>query len=378
MDQATIERYSRQLNLPDFSLEQQEKLAQARVLVVGAGGLGSPLLLYLAAAGIGSIGIVEFDKVEIHNLHRQILYSTKDIGKFKVDVALERIKAINPSIQSTIFNERLSTKNVERIFNEYDIIADGTDNFPTRYLINDACVKFEKTNVFASVHRYEGQVAIFNFQKEDGSFSSNYRDLFPTPPTENAIPNCAEAGVLGPVVGMIACIQAQEIIKIASGMTSQLVDKVLSIDLQDYQMRSFKLKTREDHPYRNETKDKIILEDYDELCKIPIESNLELDSYQIIDKLNSTDNIKVIDIREPEEFNTYHIGAENIPQKALLASSQTLSDSCTYILHCQSGKRSRAVLDSIIQNNGSSNIYHLKGGINQWIEEQGKEAKLPI
>ncbi len=377
LNPSNIERYSRQLNLPNFNLEQQEKLAKAKVLIVGAGGLGSPLILYLAAAGIGNLGIIDFDKVEIHNLHRQILYSSQDVGKHKVEVALQKVKAINPDIQCQIYKERLSTENVGDIFKNYDIIADGTDNFPTRYLINDACVKFEKVNVFASVHRYEGQLAIFNMKNKDGSYSTNYRDLFPTPPLEDAVPNCAEAGVLGPVVGMIACMQAQEVIKIASGMPSRLVDRILNIDLADHQMLSVKLKQSDDHHYRNSSKDEIILEDYDDICKLKINATFELDSHQILNKLASESSVKVIDVREPNEYDTHNIGAENIPKESLKKKLDQLDNSKTYILHCQSGKRSRTLLTFIKEKAPTLSVFHLEGGLNQWINEQGKERKLP-
>lgn len=376
MDHELIQRYSRQLNLPDFDLAHQKKLAEAKVLVVGAGGLGSPLILYLAAAGIGKIGIIDFDKVELHNLHRQILYTQEDVGKYKVEVAAEKVQAINPNIECKAYQTSLSTSNVEELFSEYDLIADGTDNFPTRYLINDACVKFQKTNVFGSVQRYEGQVAVFNYRNEDGSFTANYRDLFPIPPLENSIPNCAEAGVFGPVVGMIACIQAQEIIRIASGMESKLIGKILSIDLEDHQMRPFKLKLRDDHHYRNERRNEIILQDYENICKLPIDATLELNSNQLIEKLQSQQAFKVIDIREKHEYAAFNIGSENIPLAQFVASLPEMDSSIGYIIHCQSGKRSRALLDSIIGKHQELNIYHLEGGLNQWVEEQGEEAKI--
>ena len=377
MDKATLERYSRQLNLPDFDLKHQKKLAGARVLIVGAGGLGSPLILYLAAAGIGNIGIIDFDKVEIHNLHRQILYSSKDISKRKVDIAKEKVNNINPDINCTVYTEVLNTENVKAVFENYDIIADGTDNFPTRYLINDACVKFEKTNVFASVQRYEGQVAVFNKKKEDGTFSCNYRDLFPVPPLENTVPNCAEAGVLGPVVGMIACLQAQEVIKIACGKESKLVNTILSIDIDDYQMRTFKLKENPSHHFRNENKENIILKDYENLCKLDIAENLELNSSELLSKLASDKNIQVIDIRETHEYLIHNIGAENIPKDEFLESLSDLDKDTSYILHCKTGVRSRSLLHKIIKTNTLKNIFHLEGGLQQWIIEQGADAKIP-
>jgi len=376
LDRYTIERYSRQLNLPDFDLEHQQRLANAKVLVVGAGGLGSPLILYLAAAGVGNIGIIDFDKIEVHNLHRQILYTSEDVGYHKVDIAYAKVKAINPDINCSIYKDRLSTENVAEIFEQYDIIADGTDNFPTRYLINDACVKFDKVNIFASVQRYEGQLAIFNLKKEDGSYTANYRDLFPTPPLENAVPNCAEAGVLGPVVGMIACMQAQEVIKIASGKSSELVDKMLTVDLSDYQMLSIKLRKRDDHHYRFASKEQIILEDYDDICKLKLDSKFELNSNEMLEKLSADQTIKVVDIRESHEYELFNIGAENIPKDTFAQAITELNKSQTYILHCQSGKRSRSLLDEILNRNLGLDIYHLEGGVNQWIQEQGKELKL--
>ena len=366
------------MNLPDFTEVEQAKLANAKILVVGAGGLGSPLILYLAAAGIGHLGIIDFDKVEIHNLHRQILYTSVDIGKYKAELAYQRVMAINPEINCTIYNKRLSTDNVATIFHQYDIITDGTDNFPTRYLINDACVKYEKVNVFASVQRYEGQVAVFNAVREDGSRSANYRDLFLIPPLENTVPNCAEAGVLGPVVGMVACIQAQEAIKIASGIGSTLTDKMLTIDVQDYQMLQIKLRVRNDHHYKNESRDKIELIAYDDICKLDIANKYELNFEQLLQKLKSSSNVKVIDIREPSEYELHNIGAENIPKGDFTEIAFTENNPSIYILHCQSGKRSRTLIDEITRANPDYEIYHLTGGLNQWTKELGKFVKLPL
>ena len=215
---AELERYSRHLIIPDFNIEGQRKLKEAKVLVVGSGGLGSPLLLYLTAAGVGNIGLVDFDVVDETNLQRQVLFSVDDVGTPKVDAAVKRLKALNPHVNFTVHNTQLTSENALDIIANYDVVADGTDNFPTRYLVNDACVILNKTNVYASIFRFEGQVSVFNYTNSASETGPNYRDLFPTPPPPGLVPSCAEGGVIGVLPGIIGSLQANEVIKVITGI----------------------------------------------------------------------------------------------------------------------------------------------------------------
>lgn len=217
-----IERYSRHLIIPDFNIEGQRKLKAAKVLVVGSGGLGAPLLQYLAAAGVGTIGIVDYDTVDDSNLQRQVLFGVESVGKAKVDEAAARIQSLNPYIKVKTYNTMLSSDNALDIIKDYDIVADGTDNFPTRYLVNDACVLLGKVNVYASIFRFEGQVSVFNYTDEDGNVGPNYRDLFPAPPPPGLVPSCAEGGVIGVLPGILGSMQALEVLKVASGVGNPL------------------------------------------------------------------------------------------------------------------------------------------------------------
>ena len=239
-----IQKYSRHLKLPDFGLEEQQKLKEAKVLVIGAGGLGSPVLQYLTASGIGTIGIVEFDAIEISNLQRQILYGASDVGSAKIKIAGTRIKNLNPSVQLHLHEVQLQNENAIEIISDYDLIIDGSDNFPTRYLVNDACVLSEKPLVYGSVYQYEGQVSVFNVLLESGERSCNYRDLFPEPPPPELAPNCAEGGVLGVLPGVIGCLQVNEAIKLLTGQGEALINKLLIVDLQELLFRSIVIKKK--------------------------------------------------------------------------------------------------------------------------------------
>jgi sulfur-carrier protein adenylyltransferase/sulfurtransferase len=222
-----LSRYNRHIIIPGFGLAAQQKLKAAKVLVVGSGGLGSPVLLYLAAAGIGTIGIVDFDVVDDSNLQRQVLFGVNEIGKPKVEAAKERLQALNPHLEFVLYNTQLTSQNALDIIKDYDVVADGTDNFPTRYLVNDACVLLGKPNVYASIFQFEGQVSVFNYNQANGEFGPNYRDLYPTPPPPGLVPSCAEGGVLGVLPGIIGSLQALEVIKVVTGVGEPLVGRVL-------------------------------------------------------------------------------------------------------------------------------------------------------
>ena len=250
MDFSTEEwiRYSRQFKLPGFGKEGQENLKKASVLVVGPEGLGAPLLHYLTAAGLGRIGIVDYDIVDPSNLHRQVLFTVDDVGRPKTEAAHERLSRLNPDVEFIVFNERLDSSNAERIFRSFDIVADGTDNFPTRYLVNDACVLFGKTNVYASIYQFEGQVSVFNQLLEDGSRGPNYRDLYPSPPPPGIVPSCAEGGVLGVLPGVIGSLQASEVIKVAAGIGETLSGRLFLFDALNFNTRTLKIRKDPENP----------------------------------------------------------------------------------------------------------------------------------
>ena len=356
-------RYSRQLNLPEFDEHRQLSLKKSKVLVVGAGGLGSALIMYLAASGIGEIGIIDFDVVEIHNLHRQILFTQNDIGKYKVDVAKMRVNAVNSDIICTVYRERLSSINAEKIFAGYHIVADGSDNFSTRYLVNDCCVKLGIPNVFASILRFEGQLSVFNYKGDQGVIGPNYRDLFLEPPKDELIPNCAEGGILGPVAGILACFQANEILKIASGMGTLLSGKLMILDLLHMETRLIKIKYNPKNPIRFRSKEDIVLMD---LNSIKCNRTNAITVEQLKQEFHQSKNIQVVDVRESSEYELDNIGASNIPVSIILQNPKILETGKTIILHCQTGKRSKQLIQQLEEAGCQIPLTNLTGGIEAW------------
>ncbi len=369
------ELYSRQIRLPELGEAGQAKLKSSKVLVIGCGGLGSPLLQYLASAGIGTIGLVDYDRVEIHNLHRQILYTHKDIGKYKAEVAAEKLKTINPKANIQVFNVKLDATNALDIIKDFDIIADGTDNFPTRYLVNDASVKLGKVNVFASIHRFEGQLSVFNFQDSEGNYGPNYRDLFPVPPKADTIPNCEEAGVIGAVAGILGSMQANEVIKIAAGIGTEISGRLVCIELNNISLRSIKFSKLKENKIRTELSDSIQLIDYDLFCGISnVDLIKEISVEAFAQKLRSKEAIQVIDVRNPDEYNEHNMGAELIPAPIVYQNLEKLSDDDMVVLHCKSGARSAAVIQVLQKNFDYDNLYNLKGGILAWEKAFGNKT----
>ncbi|HEY9047406.1 MAG TPA: molybdopterin-synthase adenylyltransferase MoeB [Ohtaekwangia sp.] len=367
-------RYSRHLVLQEFGLENQLKLKDARVLVVGAGGLGAPALLYLAAAGVGTIGIVDDDTVDLSNLQRQVLYTEADIGKRKAHAAADRLRALNASIQLTSYTLALTRDNALDILKDYDVILDGTDNFPTRYLINDACVLMNKPFVYASILRFEGQVAVFNYKKHNGQFSSNYRDLFPVPPDPASTPNCEQAGVLGVLPGMIGCMQANEVIKIITGIGEPLADRLLLLDSATLEQHIIVLPDRQ---ARNAIKH---LVDYDEFCglsggknkslKLNQENTMkEVTVQELKEMIDSHADFQLIDVREPHEFDICNLDGELIPQAEVPHNIDRIAKDKKVVVHCRSGARSGNMVQWLEKNHGFTNLYNLKGGILAWARE---------
>ena len=359
-----IQRYSRHLILPDVGVLGQRKLKAAKVLLVGAGGLGSPLALYLAAAGVGHIGLVDFDVVDVTNLQRQVLHGTKDIGRPKLDSARDRIHDINPHVELTTYNTALSAANALDIFRGYDLVVDGTDNFPTRYLVNDACVLLGIPNVYGSIFRFEGQASVF--ATADGPC---YRCLFPEPPPPGLVPSCAEGGVLGVLPGLVGTIQATEAIKLICGIGESLVGRLLLVDALNATFRTVKLRKNPKCPACG-TREITKLIDYEAFCGIlppaPVSDELaEITPIELADRLRAG-TVTLIDVREPFEWDIAHInGATLIPLGQFPAAIPTLDRHASYVIQCKSGMRSAKAARQL-REAGFVNVANLTGGILRW------------
>ncbi len=366
-----LNRYNRHIIMPDFGLEGQQKLKAAKVLVVGSGGLGSPVLLYLAAAGVGTIGIVDFDVVDDSNLHRQVLFGVEEVGKPKVDAAKQRLLSLNPYINIVVYNTQLTSFNAMELISEYDIIADGTDNFPTRYLVNDACVLSGKPNVYASIFQFEGQVSVFNYTDKNGVTGPNYRDLYPAPPPPGLVPSCAEGGVLGVLPGIIGSLQALEVIKVITGIGEPLSGRFYIFDALTFESRTFTYKHNPDNPLTgiNRTITKLI--DYEQFCGMKaVEKPVrEILPEQLYEWLQSDEAVQVIDVREPDEYETVNIGAQLIPLGVVAEHAGEISRDKKVVIHCKGGTRSAKAIRELEAKFGFDNLYNLKGGIDRYLRE---------
>ncbi|PYX22207.1 MAG: molybdenum cofactor biosynthesis protein MoeB [Acidobacteria bacterium] len=370
-----ILRYSRHLIMPEVGMAGQQKLKAARVLCIGAGGLGSPLTLYLAAAGVGTLGIVDFDVVDFTNLQRQIIHSTADVGRKKLDSAAEKLKAINPFINLKTFETRLTSENALELFRDFDIVADGTDNFPTRYLVNDACVLTGKPNVYGSIFRFEGQASVF--ATEEGPC---YRCLYPEPPPPGLVPSCAEGGVLGILPGLVGVMQATEVIKLILGQGEPLIGRLLLIDALGMKFRELKLRKNPDCPAcgTHPTVTKLI--DYNEFCGIrgeekPVETGIpEMQVEELKRRLDAGDDLYVLDVREPHEYQICNIGGHLIPLGDLPKRVNELDSSREIVAHCRSGVRSAKAV-GFLQQAGFKKVHNLAGGILAWADRV--DPKMP-
>ena len=365
-----ISRYSRHLILPEVGMAGQKKLKATSVLCIGTGGLGSPITMYLAAAGIGKIGIVDFDVVDFSNLQRQIAHGTADVGRPKVDSGKETINSINPEVEVVVHETRLSADNVMEIMAPYDIVVDGTDNFPTRYLTNDACVLLKKPNVYGSIFRFEGQASVF--APELGG--PCYRCLYPEPPPPGMVPSCAEGGVLGVLPGIVGCIQATEILKLALGKGSPLVNRLLLFNALDMKFRELKLRRDPKCPICGDNPTITELIDYEQFCGIGLEPDEpqqhpdEVTVQQMKEALAGTD-IAVVDVREYDEAEIAKIdGVPMIPLSELMHRFTELDPNQTIYLHCKMGARSLKAVDFLKQQ-GFKYCKSVAGGINAWAEE---------
>lgn len=363
---AELARYSRHIVIPEFGEAGQKKLKAARVLVIGSGGLGSPVLLYLAAAGVGHIGIVDFDVVDDSNLQRQVLFGIDDIGKPKAETAKKRLLNLNPHIQITVHNTRFTKENALSLVSQYDVVADGTDNFPTRYLVNDACVLAGKVNVYASIFRFEGQVSVFNYLQSDGERGPNYRDIFPTPPPPGLVPNCAEGGVLGVLPGIIGSLQASEVIKVITGIGDPLSGRLFLFDAASFTTRILKISKKQDTQITE-------LINYDVFCGLvpdAQEQNIaEITVQEFQNWIDAGEDFQLIDVREPFEYSIANLGGELIPLSNVAASASRISRSKKVVIHCKGGVRSANAIRELQQLYGFDNLLNLKGGILAYAKE---------
>ena len=367
-----LSRYSRHLILPEVGMEGQQKLKAAKVLCVGTGGLGSPLALYLAAAGIGTLGLVDFDVVDASNLQRQIIHSTSDIGRKKIDSATEKLTALNPALEVVKHETMLTSANALDILKDYDIVADGTDNFPTRYLVNDACVLLGKPNAYGSIFRFEGQASVF--ATKDGPC---YRCLYPEPPPPGLVPSCAEGGVLGILPGLVGVIQATEVIKLILGTGEPLIGRLLLVDSLAMKFRELKLRKNPDCPVcgPNPTVTKLI--DYRQFCGIVPETKQEqavkngipqIAVQELKQRRDAGEDVFVLDVREPYEYQIAQIGGKLIPQNDVPKRLTEIPRDREIVVQCRSGQRSQRIAEFLSQS-GYPNVKNLAGGILAWADQ---------
>jgi adenylyltransferase/sulfurtransferase len=365
-----VQRYSRHLIMPEVGLEGQLKLKRARVLTIGTGGLGAPLGLYLAAAGVGHLGLVDFDVVDSSNLQRQVTFTTADVGKPKSEAAKARLSALNPAIEIVSYETRLTSDNALELFRDYDIIVDGTDNFPTRFLVNDACVLLGKPNVYGSIFRFEGQATVFGYPG-----GPCYRCLYPEPPPPGLVPSCAEGGVLGVLPGIVGSIQAMETIKLILGAGEPLVGRLLLFDALAMRFRELKLKRNPDCPMCGDHRTITKLIDYEEFCGIRGEEAPamtdgipEITATELKARQDRGEKVFILDVREPHEYQICNLNGKLIPLGELPRRVNELDSSVEMVVHCRSGKRSADAIH-FLQTAGFKKLWNLKGGVLAWADE---------
>jgi sulfur-carrier protein adenylyltransferase/sulfurtransferase len=365
-----IQRYSRHLIMPEVGMEGQLKLKRARVLTIGTGGLGAPLGLYLAAAGVGHLGLVDFDVVDSSNLQRQVAFTTADVGKPKSEAAKARLSSLNPAIDIVSYETRLTSDNALELFRDYDIIVDGTDNFPTRFLVNDACVLLGKPNVYGSIFRFEGQATVFGYPG-----GPCYRCLYPEPPPPGLVPSCAEGGVLGVLPGIVGSIQAMETIKLILGAGEPLVGRLLLFDALAMRFRELKLKRNPDCPMCGNHRTITKLIDYEEFCGIRGEEAPamtdgipEITATELKSRQDRGEKLFILDVREPHEYQICNLNGKLIPLGELPRRVNELDSSVEMVVHCRSGKRSADAIH-FLQTAGFKKLWNLKGGVLAWADE---------
>jgi len=379
LSHSEILRYSRHLLIPEVGLSGQRKLKAASALIIGTGGLGSPVSLYLAAAGVGHIGLVDYDVVGFSNLQRQVIHATSGLGSLKVESARDRMLDINPDIRVDTYNEPFTSENAVRIAQDYDILIDGTDNFATRYLTNDLCVLLGKPNVYGSIYRFDGQVSVF-----DARYGPCYRCLFPEPPPPGLVPSCAEGGVLGVLPGTIGTIQATEALKILLGIGETLIGRLLLYNALDMSFDFVKLRKNPQCKVCGLNPEVTELIDYEEFCGVPgydleegsVGGDWDITAVQLADKLENGDQVRLLDVREPHELEISRLdGAIVVPLGQLAARLSELDSAEEMVVLCKSGTRSARALELLVSA-GFRKVKNLKGGINAWAEEI--DPSLPI
>jgi adenylyltransferase/sulfurtransferase len=365
-----IQRYSRHLIMPEVGMDGQLKLKRARVLTIGTGGLGAPLGLYLAAAGVGHLGLVDFDVVDSSNLQRQVTFTTADVGKSKSEAAKARLSGLNPMIEIVSYETRLTSDNALELFRDYDIIVDGTDNFPTRFLVNDACVLLGKPNVYGSIFRFEGQATVFG-----NPGGPCYRCLYPEPPPPGLVPSCAEGGVLGVLPGIVGSIQAMETIKLILGTGEPLVGRLLLFDALAMRFRELKLKKNPDCPLCGNHRTITKLIDYEEFCGIRGEETpamtdgiSEITATELKARQDRGEKVFILDVREPHEYQICNLNGKLIPLGELPRRVNELDSSVEMVVHCRSGKRSADAIH-FLQTAGFKKLWNLRGGVLAWADE---------
>lgn len=370
-----IARYSRHVILPEVGMEGQRRLKAASVLMIGTGGLGAPVGMYLAAAGVGRIGIVDFDVVEASNLQRQIIHGTADIGRPKIESARDRLRDINPHIEIETHETRLTSQNALGLIGNYDIVVDGTDNFPTRYLVNDACVLKGKPNVYGSIFRFEGQASVFWADAPNGG-GACYRCLYAEPPPPGLVPSCAEGGVLGVLPGIVGAIQANETVKLILGAPDTLVNRLLLFDAWQMKFREFKLRKDPSCPMCGENASIKELIDYEEFCGLRTEPQTKADALEEItaaelkQRLDDGRDVQIVDVREPFEFDIARIpGTTLIPLGQVVSRMNEIDPSRETVMHCKAGVRSAKAIAALKQAGFPGRLINLKGGITAWSDE---------
>jgi molybdopterin/thiamine biosynthesis adenylyltransferase/rhodanese-related sulfurtransferase len=372
LSHSEILRYSRHLLIPEVGLEGQRKLKAASMLVIGTGGLGSPVALYLAAAGVGHIGLVDYDVVDFSNLQRQVIHGTSGLGELKVESARKRMLDINPDIQVDVYNEPFTSENAMHIAQDYDILIDGTDNFPTRYLVNDLCVLTGKANVYGSIFRFDGQVSVF-----DARYGPCYRCLFPEPPPPGLVPSCAEGGVLGVLPGTIGTLQATEALKLILGIGEPLIGKLMLYNALDMSFDFVKLRKNPNCKVCGSNPEVTELIDYEAFCGVPghdhdegaVGGGWDIEPVELQERMRQSNHLRLVDVREPHELEISHIeGAKLIPLGQLASRLPELDSAEDIVLFCKSGTRSARALELLLSA-GFRKVKNLKGGINAWVRQ---------